>query len=638
MARVNAYATHMRRAAWHLRKGGMEQLKSFTVRTGEGLTEDLSALRGAEGAWRGIGRKRRLRFAPADLSQPVPARPDIRAGVILDEFSLAGFAWEFACFPLLPGVEVHEIAALDMILIESAWAGNNGAWQHQLLSANGPSRELRRIIQVARDHGIPVIFWNKEDPPHYEDFLPLACLCDVVFTSDENMIGRYRSDLEHDRIAALPFAAQPRIHNPVRPRHGWHLRDIAFAGMYFRHKYPERRQQMDYLLGGALVASASRKYGMEIFSRHSDANVDYQFPSEFSKRVVGSLSYKQMLTAYKAYKIFLNVNSVTDSPTMCSRRVFEMTAAGATVVSTPSPAIERLFPAGEIPVARNQSEAENLVSVLIDNPDYRDRLLHLAQRQIWRQHTYRHRVFSILTAAKPELLTPERRPTISLLVSSMRPDRMDHVIENVARQREVDIELLYGTHGFGADAAAFGEKCDSAGITARKTFALDAGWSLGECLNFLVDQASGSLAAKWDDDDLYGPWYLFDQFQALQYSGATVVGKRAHYMEIQEAEAVILRNAQFEHRFTHFVAGPTLMARLETFRSFPFKSVSNGEDTGFLKDILESGGTIYAADRFNYCQVRAVDVNKHTWQISADQLMKSSAVKFFGGPEEQVFL
>lgn len=629
---------HLRRAAWHLRAGGLAQLRSFTMRTHEGGTEDLSALRGAEGSWRGIGRRRRLRFAPADLSYPIPARTDIRVGVILDDFSLAGFAWEFDCIPLMPGMDIGELAGLNMILIESAWAGNNGVWQHQLMGTKGPSSEVRRIILAAQERKIPVILWNKEDPPHYSDFLSLARLCNFVFTTDENMLPRYRADLGHDRVAALPFAAQPRIHNPVRPRHGWHARDIAFAGMYFRHKYPERRQQMDFLLGGALLAGQSRGHGLEIFSRYLKANPDYQFPGGFGKKVVGSLSYMQMLTAYKAYKIFLNVNSVVDSPTMCSRRVFEMTAAGATVVSTASPALERLFPGGEIPVVRSALEAENTISVLLDNPDYADRLLHLAQRRIWREHTYSHRAAAVLKAVRPDLVERVPRQKISLLVCSIRPDQLDHVIEGVSRQRDVDVELLYGTHGFAVNAAEFADKCAAAGIVDRKTFSLPDIWSLGECLNFLVRQANGEFAAKWDDDDLYGPWYLFDQLQALQYSGATVVGKRAHYMEIQGPNTVILRNGRFEHRFSHFVAGPTLMAELETFRSFPFPAVSQGEDTGFLKDVLESGGRIYAADRFNYCQVRAADVNRHTWQISADELMKSSVIKFFGKPDEQVFL
>ena len=54
----------------------------------------------------------------------------------------------------------------------------------------------------------------------------------------------------------------------------------------------------------------------------------------------GSLDYERMLTAYRAHKVMLNVNSVVDSPTMLARRVFEILASGTPVVSTRSAAVE----------------------------------------------------------------------------------------------------------------------------------------------------------------------------------------------------------------------------------------------------------------------------------------------------------
>ncbi len=53
-------------------------------------------------------------------------------------------------------------------------------------------------------------------------------------------------------------AAQPAIHNPDPPGRGGAsraLRDVAFAGTYFAHKYPERREQMETVLGGADAAA-----------------------------------------------------------------------------------------------------------------------------------------------------------------------------------------------------------------------------------------------------------------------------------------------------------------------------------------------------------------------------------------------
>ena len=96
-----------------------------------------------------------------------------------------------------------------------------------------------------------------------------------------------------------------------------------------------------------------------------------------------------------------------------------------------------------------------------------------------------------------------------------------------------------------------------------------------------VAAASGQVLTKMDDDDHYGPHYLSDQLHALAYSGADVVGKQAHYMHLETANAAILRFAAREHRFTDFVMGPTIMARREVFTDHPFLDVTVGEDTGF---------------------------------------------------------
>ncbi len=347
---------YWRRALWHARQGGMGQVKSYLHRsTAERDEASLSGVRGAEGAWRGLGRGRHLIFREAAVDVAQPRNPQLRVGIIMDDFSAAAFSAEWTIVALRPDSWEQQLRdeALDFVVVESAWAGNAGLWRGKITGPAGPSAVFLELVAGCRAAGLPAVFWNKEDPPHYEDFLPAAKLFDHVFTTDANMLPRYRADLGHDRISVLPFAAQPRIHNPARPRHGWHAREIAFAGMYFAHKYEDRRRQMEFLLGAAVDATAGKRPGFEIFSRQLGRQPQYQFPGILKKHVVGSLSYKQMLTAYKAYKVFLNVNSVTDSPSMCARRIFEITAAGSCVVSTPSAGHHGIFPGQGNPHGRH---------------------------------------------------------------------------------------------------------------------------------------------------------------------------------------------------------------------------------------------------------------------------------------------
>ncbi|WP_326962035.1 MULTISPECIES: glycosyltransferase family protein [unclassified Arthrobacter] len=604
-------------------------------RTEQGHSAPRNA-KGVEAAWTGLGRKRRLSFNPATLPEQEPSRPDVHAAVILDDFSALAFGYEWSTSDVHPHTWRKDLSAagVDLLFVESAWAGNGGLWRGKLAGPLGPSDELRELVLWCRDQGIPTVFWNKEDPPHYDDFLPAARLFDQVFTSDSGRISQYTEDLGHDRVAVLPFAAQPVLHNPVRPAHGRHSRDVAFAGMYFAHKYPERRAQMDFLLGGVADASARMRTGLEIFSRQLGGNPEYQFPAPLDTRVVGSLSYLQTLSAYKAFKVFLNVNSVVDSPSMCARRIFEITASGTPVVTAPSQAVGHFFTQAAVPIAATRAQAEHITRALVSNAEFNDRTVHLAQRAIWSGHTYAHRADQVLRLAVPDKTVDVGRATVSVLLPTFRPGNIENIFRTLAAQSGVAVELVLLTHGWRLTPDRLAELSTEFGIRSVVLMEASREVSLGECLNRCVAASTGLVLTKMDDDDHYGPHYLSDQLYALSYSGADVVGKQAHYMHLETSNAAILRFAAKEHRFTDFVMGPTIMGRREVFTGQPFEHLSTGEDTSFLRAVHAAGRTIYSSDRFNYFQVRTGA--GHTWQVDDAELLASGDVKFYGKLNDHV--
>lgn len=627
----------LRTMIWHWRKSGLDGVRNWRLReSAESRIAPPENVRGAEGGWIGLWRRKRLSFAPAIAPDRGPRRREIRVAVILDDFSHHAFRYEWSLLTLKRDSWKQQLEEepVDFLFVESAWKGNQGLWQYQLAGTSGPKQPFVELVEWCKDNRIPTVFWNKEDPPHYEDFLPAAKLFDYVFTSDVSKLPDYRHALGHDRVDVLSFAAQPAIHNPIRPRHGWHARDVAFAGMYFAHKYPERRIQMDYLLGGALDASERMPLGLEIFSRQLGGDANYQFPSPLGSRVVGSLSYDQMLTAYKAYKVILNVNSVVESPSMCARRVFEITASGTPVLTTPSAAIPKFFDQDEVAVASTRSESEDLSRALVRNTELNDRIVHSGQRAIWANHTYGHRAETVLKLVAPNLAKPVVQPTVSALVSTFRPQQLDHVFRTVKVQRGVDVELVLLSHGFEISFQQIESLKRDHGLSNVTVLSASKDVALGDCLNMCVDAASGQVLTKMDDDDFYGPNYLSDQLFALAYSGAQVVGKQAHYMYLASRNATVLRNDFKEHRFTRLVMGPTIMADRLVFLENRFKSLGSGEDTAFLEDVAAAKGRIYSADRFNFCQYRSKD--NHTWSISDNFLLATSDVKFFGSPEEHI--
>lgn len=611
----------VRTGLWHLRRGGPAQFLKWKRRRNlrQGIVDGGAADQLTADNLREV-------FPAAPRSGRGPVFDGLRVGTVLDEFSAESFAYEWDTVPLKRNGWSSQLDLVDFVFIESAWNGNGGEWKFKLTGTAGPSSEVTELLAQCRQRGIPSIFWNKEDPPHFDDFLPLAKLFDVVFTSDARLVNEYRKHLGHDRVAPLAFAAQPAIHSPVRPAHNFAARDIAFAGMYFTHKFPERRAQMDLLLGAADNVSPRMKHGLEIYSRFLGDDERYQFPGALAERVVGSLPYRNLLTAYKNYKVFLNVNSVVDSPSMCARRIFEITAAGTPVITTPSAATKEFFPQSELPQPESQEEAELVLRAFVRSSELRDRTVHLAQRRIWKKHTYTHRAMSIMDSVGIEYRNPIPK-SVSVVVSTNRPEHLYNVLETYAAQRLENRELIIVQHGF-VSSPELRSRASELGIenlTLLEASGLD---SLGACLNYGIEAASGDVIAKMDDDDIYGEHYLADQLSALRYTNADLVGKQAHYLHLRNRDIVMCRFPEREHRFTDLVMGPTLMGSRELFQRNPFADRTLGEDTDLQRRLVSDGARIYSADRFNFVQVR--DSHSHTWNVDDDLLLANSNVHSFG--------
>jgi len=553
------------------------------------------------------------------VPEALPTRPDLTVAVVLDPFSELAFRYEWDQVTFGPDDWRQVLGGRrpDLLFVESAWHGNEGRWRLHLTRDDRPSAEFRALVAWCRERAIPTVFWNKEDPPNYDRFLETARLFDHVFTVDADRIPDYQRDLGHDRIDLLPFAAQPRIHNPVRRLPGRPY-PVAFAGTWFAEKHPQRREQMAYLLGPA------REHGLHIWSRMQRGDRRYRFPREFKKHVVGSLPYGRMLAAYTAYQVFLNVNSVSGSKTMCSRRLFELSAAQTAVVSAPAASIEPFF-GRTVTVVEDADQTRAALDVLLSDPDHRDRLALQAHRRVFDEHLCGHRVEAVLASVGVVSTTPTTPTTVSAVVATKRPGQLDHVLRSIGRQSHRAVELVLVTHGFELDEGDVRRRAEAAGVPLVTLVAAHRELTLGSCLNLGVEAAIGDLVAKVDDDNFYGTHYLTDLVRALDYSGADVVGKWAHLVHLEGTGETLLRFENAEHRFTDLVQGGTLLMRRGLVRKHRFADLPRAVDTTFLAKIRAAGCKVYAADRFNFVSVRRADPGGHTWPITDEELRARSS-------------
>lgn len=279
-----------------------------------------------------------------------------------------------------------------LVFIESAWKGNWGNWQYRISKySNKPGNEISELCQYFKSQNIPTIFWNKEDPVHHERFMESASAAEYIFTTDKNMIPSYREKTGNNNIYTLPFAAQPSLHKPASLKN----RKVksCFAGSWYGNRHEERGKAIVWLL------DAAKKYGLDIYDRNYDLGHS-PFPKNYQENVIGSLPYLSLCEEYSKYRVFLNVNSVINSPTMFSRRVFELMASGTPIVSTYSEGIENMFNNDSVWLVNNQAEAEEAIKTLMtDDKEWRRRSL-LGIREVFQHHTYAHRLNYIFEKTK----------------------------------------------------------------------------------------------------------------------------------------------------------------------------------------------------------------------------------------------
>lgn len=330
---------------------------------------------------------------------------EITLGIIADRFTTAGLEPEVNLVRLTPGEWLEQLkeSPIDALLVESAWEGNEGAWKGKVGYYDEASfGDLRNLVSHCRGNSIPTIFWNKEDPVHFNRFKDTATYFDHVFTSDEGSISGYLRHVGDNvkSVSSLPFYAQPVLHNPLMGKRPY-SHTVAYAGSYYGDRYKRRSTQLKRLLSSAVPV------GLSIYDRqHANPASPYKFPSDLAPYVRGGLTYEETVDAYKAHPVHINVNSVENSGTMFSRRVYEIAACGGAMVSGPGRGIQQMF-GGIIPTAEDKGTAQLLIDYWMKEEEARKADAWLAMRAVYRSHTAGHRLAYVLRTAGLQIKAPE---------------------------------------------------------------------------------------------------------------------------------------------------------------------------------------------------------------------------------------
>jgi hypothetical protein len=444
---------------------------------------------------------------------------------------------------------------------------------------------------------------------HYDKFLPVAKYADILFTTDFNCISKYRSDIKAKTIQCLPFAAQPSLTNPInnnRIKKG----SVCFAGSYYSVGHDHRKKQMDLILPLIL------EFNGDILDRQSRSkNKRYAFPEIYRNNVKDAVDFNEMVQMYKTYKVFLNVNTITDSPSMLSRRVYELLASGTPIISTPSLATEKYFD-GIVQTVNNKKEASEAANKLLSDKYYYEKISHKGYRCVMENHTYANRKDIIYNSIGLEV--GNKPPMISVICCTMRPEFIDRIVTNLTCQNYKNIELILVIQNFTKKER---------NILENKLFANKNGnineirildgskiESLGEKLNYGISKSQGDYIAKMDDDDLYFKNYLRDMIIPFSFGNYGLVGKLEVFAYFEGEKKFIRRYPKKSHIETDLVFGATFIIPKKVALEIPFESRNTGEDSSFIQNLQNAGYKVYSSDPFNFIWWRSANNEFHSWK------------------------
>lgn len=525
---------------------------------------------------------------------PVQVRPKIAC--IMDEFTYLSYAPEAEFEQLTPQNWREELENFlpDMLFIESAWRGKDELWGSKV---GHKSQEVVNIVKWCNTNGVPTVFWNKEDPVHFETFLNTAKLFDFVFTTDLDCVHRYKGALGHNRVYFLPFAAQPKLTNPIET---YKRKDaFCFAGAYYV-KYPDRTRDLE-----TFVEEFPKYKPLEIYDRnYGKDDPNYMFPESYQPHIVGKLPFSEIDKAYKGYRYAINLNSIKQSQTMFARRVYELLCSNTITVSNFSRGIRLMF--GDlVQVSDSGREIVERLQQIESTPEHADKFRLAGLRKVLSEHTYEDRLNYIVSKVIGRKVQ-SALPVFQVIAKVSNQEELDVTLANFNRQNYAQKKLLLVC---GGELNAQTAKAQIAETQGQPNKNLNDAVEVVDAKavnNRQVSELAGdnSWIAAFHAADYYGDNYLTDIALATRFTDADAIGKAAHYEAISRADDT--SPARLKNRTGAYKGNCDLPLRASAIRakasSVTITDLVEKLESGYCGSFGVEGLSQQAIDTFNYAK------------------------------------
>ncbi|CAH8767332.1 CgeB family protein [Paenibacillus dendritiformis] len=504
----------------------------------------------------------------------------LKVAMVVDEFTYESFKYECEAIYLSPNnwLETLQETEPDFFFCESAWSGKDPdtrEWKGKVYSSINFKKENRtellNIIRYCNENQITTVFWNKEDPTHFDDkvhnFVDTALKFDYIFTTSEECVVRYKEEYGHKKVYPLMFAVQPKHFNPIESYE--RTDDIVFSGSYYK-QHPIRCEEMERIFD--LIIQQDEQ-NLIVYNRQSEnQDENHIFPERFKPYLRPRVPYTRLDKAYKGSKYAININTEVNSKTMFARRVFELIASNTLVISNYSKGLEWHF--GELLFlldVNNQEESKRVISKLKETNYHQHRLKAL--RYVLKNHTYEKRMEYILDIIG---VNSERKESeVCMVIFSKNGNEIEGAISLFENQNFPNKKLLIVlTEENSIETARY-----VVNYASENIFLLDLHY-FNKYNRSLEDVIDADYVSFMDTEFDYGSNYLSDMILNYTYlSNETVVTKKLECKPYTFVNEGLLHASIFPR---------------SALKYYEFNI--NGE---FIKRLFQCGYTVFNCDEFN---------------------------------------
>jgi len=253
-----------------------------------------------------------------------------------------------------------------------------------------------------------------------------------------------------------------------------------------------------------------------------------------------------------------------------------------------------------VKLCRTQSDTENNLNYILQNKEHKERLSLLGQREVFKHHTYKQRIETILDKTGIRS-TVDSKPGVSIITVYSKDFDINNIFENYSTQTYEKKELIIIINEDNPNLKSLQAKAKE--YNATKIYKFNRNKSLTHCLSYVIENANYDYLANFTATDYYSPEFINDLITTFQYNNTNITGKLSHYVYFENEKILAIRFPEKEYQFSNFLKTSTTIIKKKVFNLISPMNIFLDIDKNFFNKCSANNINLYSSDKYNYIQI-----------------------------------